>query len=224
MALREVERYVRQGVTEFLGVVRAIAMVVIFIVLVTSFVEQSGIITQGLSLFASVNVVSATLAVMFAPLLRSFTGGLTILADRFVKTGQAVELPGVAPLGRVVSVKLRETRIKSFEDGAMLHVPNILFLRHPIVNGSLRGPDASTTTGVTKIVVRFPVQYDTDVPALRNLIFTIVPPDVSCVLDEDLVLRFQKNDIPIADVDTERTKLMLDMMTIIHKSKIELRF
>ena len=257
----EVEFYVTSGVIEFLEIVRVLALLLIFYVLIVSFVGVNSYISSALGIFGDVNLVTATLVVMFSPVLRSLIGGLTVLSDRFIKAGQAVELCGIVPLGRILAVQLRETKIRAFKDGAVYHIPNILFLRFPIVNGSVRGPQredrlketigvaetpsktAATTLDVvvdedndvpltttmstlqtTRIKVKFPISYDTDLAALRNLISTQCPNNVSVVLDDDLHIIFQKDKVLVSEVDSERTKLMLDMMSLIHQNKVELRF
>jgi len=221
-----VEKYIRRGVIEFLGIVRLIALVIIFVVLIVSFTGNTVDTTRSLSIFGNINVVTATLVVMFSPIFRSLAAGLTVLSDRFVKGGQAVELYGVTPIGRVLAVQLRETRIKSFKDGAVLHVPNLLFSRYASVNGSIRSrPDApGTMVNTTKVQIRFPISYESDVTTLRALIFTQAPHQTTVVLNDDLVLTFEKTEVPLTEAAAERTRLMLDVMELLQKHKIQLRY
>lgn len=138
MAAANYEDYISGVIIEFLGILRVVALAFIVIILLSSFVGGTAGVSSVLAIFASINLISATLVIMFAPAFRSLFAGLTLLADKFVRTHQVIELVGATPLGRVLSVQLRNTRIRSFQDGAVLHVPNILFLTHATVNGTIR--------------------------------------------------------------------------------------
>ena len=82
----EYEDYISQGVVEFLGILRVVALALILLVLITSYAASLDTVSQILNIFGSINLISATLVVMFAPILRSLFAGLTILSDRFIKT------------------------------------------------------------------------------------------------------------------------------------------
>jgi small-conductance mechanosensitive channel len=131
MIENETQNYVRKGIVEFMQLVRTIVLVIILLVLI-SFFPLNGNLDAVSSIFLSVNLVTATLAVMFAPMLRNLVAGLNVLIDQQIKAGDVVSIPGICKIGRLQNVSLRQAHLESFSDGAVYRIPTITFLRTAI--------------------------------------------------------------------------------------------
>lgn len=220
------EEYEQKAILEFLQIVRVVALVIIFLILVATFSSKQGM-TDLARIFADVNVITGTLVVLVAPLLRALLGGLSLISDRVVRKGDAIELCGVAPAGRVISIELWSIRIASFFDGAVYQIPCNLFMKYGLLNLSKKGfgkQQKWTRGNETQLVrVKLPIAVDTPHEAIRTMIDS-KPEDVSEILvDEDFFVTFYKPEMSLASSDTERTDLMLQAVQILRDHSIALR-
>lgn len=69
-------------------------------------------------------------------LVKNFAAGLTILLERHVQPGDAVQLPGQSIFGRVLSIGMRATVVRAW-DGSEVVVPNADLVASAITNWTL---------------------------------------------------------------------------------------
>ena len=218
----DLEDYISRGIVEFCGIVRIVALALVALILVVSYVGNDETVRQTLSIFANINVISATLVVMFAPIIRSLLAGLMILSDRFIKGDQCIELLGAAPFGRVVAVQLRETKIRSFLDGSVFHIPNILFLRHPSINGGTTNGDEGKKK-TTMINMKLALSYETSPEMLRKILQASESRNINIWIDDDLILHVRQTGVHLVEVDESKTQLMLRAMRKLQELGVALR-
>lgn len=215
MEIRGVYLYVRQGIVEFLYIVRFVLLVIVFLVLVSYFPPNGN--TDGIvSIFLSVNMVTATLVVMVAPLMRSLVAGLSLLVDQQVKTGEVISLPGICKVGKLTALTLRQAEIESFEDGSVLCVPAVVFSRNSLIKCN---SDQVTVTA------KFPVPYDMPVQDLRELMEQAGGRRLASEvwLDQDFCLVFDVHRVNLDLHDDARTELVLNVTNMFQQLGIALR-
>lgn len=206
--------YVRKGVVEFLYIVRFILLVIVFLVLV-SFYPPRGSTDVIVSIFLSVNMVTATLVVVVAPLLRALVAGLSILVDQQVKEGEVVSMSSICKVGRLVDLSLRQVTIESFEDGSIIHVPTTIFLRNSVT----KCDDKKVT-----VATRFPLKFDMPVSEIRALMEILTSRhQVSAWLDEDYNIAFEQTDIELESYDAVRTEMILNAILLFQERNVQLR-
>lgn len=108
---------------------------------------RAGIFTVGLAIAAaivgfspgeillSVTVFSAVLAVVLAPVVRRFVGGMFVLADQPYDIGDMIEIVDTETRGYVEDVTLRYTKLFTLEN-TFIVVPNSSIIERDIVNFS----------------------------------------------------------------------------------------
>src|SRR4030095_4130353 len=69
-------------------------------------------------------------------LVKNFAAGLTLLIERRLGVGDAIELPGQQIVGRVISIGTRASVVRSWS-GAEIVVPNGDLVSNPITNWTL---------------------------------------------------------------------------------------
>ncbi|KAH9256385.1 hypothetical protein BASA81_005642 [Batrachochytrium salamandrivorans] len=215
MEVRGVYLYVRQGIVEFLYIIRFVMLVIVFLILV-SFFPPNGNTDAIISIFLSVNMVTATLIVMIAPLMRSLISGLSLLVDQQIKTGEVISLPGICKVGKLKSLSLRQAEIESFEDGSVLCIPAVIFSRNSVIK---------CNSDQVTITAKFPVPYDMPVENLRELMEQANGRRMASEvwLDQDFCLVFDLHRIDLDMHDVARTELILNVMNMFQQLNITLR-
>lgn len=87
-------------------------------------------------------------------LVKNFAAGLTILLERHVQPGDAVQLPGQSIFGRVLSIGMRATVVRAW-DGSEVVVPNADLVASAITNWTL-------SDRLCRVEVAVGVAYGTD--------------------------------------------------------------
>jgi len=87
-------------------------------------------------------------------LVKNFAAGLTLLLERHVQPGDAVQLPGQSIFGRVLSIGMRATVVRAW-DGSEVVVPNADLVASAITNWTL-------SDRLCRIEVPVGVAYGTD--------------------------------------------------------------
>lgn len=123
-------RFERPSVTRaVLQVIRAtvLAIGIIVAMAVVGFDPQD--------ILLSVTVFSAVLAVVLAPVVRRFIGGMFVLADQPYEIGDMIEILDTGTRGFVEDVTLRYTKLFTLEN-TFIVVPNSEILERDIINYS----------------------------------------------------------------------------------------
>ncbi|MFW6448911.1 MAG: mechanosensitive ion channel family protein [Halobacteriota archaeon] len=110
----------------------------------------------------SVTVFSAVLAVVLAPVVRRFIGGMFVLADQPYEIGDMIEIVDTGMRGFVEDVTLRYTKLFTL-DNTFIVVPNSNILERDIVNYSAE--DKRTRQEVDIVVT-----YEGELTAARRRI------------------------------------------------------
>lgn len=110
----------------------------------------------------SVTVFSAVLAVVLAPIVRRFIGGMFVLADQPYEIGDMIELVEPGTRGFVEDVTLRYTKLFTL-DNTFIVIPNSNILERDIVNFSAE--DQRTRQSLEVLVT-----YEGDLDRARSLI------------------------------------------------------
>jgi small-conductance mechanosensitive channel len=87
-------------------------------------------------------------------LVKNFAAGLTLLLERHVHPGDAVQLPGQSIFGRVLSIGMRATIVRAY-DGSEVVVPNADLVAGAITNWTL-------SDRLCRVEVPVGVAYGTD--------------------------------------------------------------
>ncbi len=95
-------------------------------------------------------------------LVKNFAAGLTILLERHVQPGDAVQLPGQSIFGRVLSIGMRATVVRAW-DGSEVVVPNADLVASAITNWTL-------SDRLCRVEVKVGVAYGTDPERVLTLL------------------------------------------------------
>jgi potassium efflux system protein len=98
-------------------------------------------------------------------LVKNFAAGLTLLFERRVHVGDAVQVPSVGVFGRVIAIGMRATMVRSW-DGAELVVPNSDLVSGAVTNWTL-------SDRLRRIEVPVGVAYGTDPDRVVTLLLEV---------------------------------------------------
>ena len=139
----------------------------------------------------SVTVFSAVLAVVLAPIVSRFIGGLFVLADQPFEIGDMIELAEEGVRGYVEDVTLRYTKLSTIEN-TFIVVPNSTILERDVINYSA-GDER------TRQRIEFAVTYEGDLDRARELCSDAAK-DVDGVIDRGPPIRVGSSLYPAAPV------------------------
>jgi len=159
--LSNLDSSAKHGLVEGATILEYIIMFIISIVLLVSIPADysTQTLTDILTLFTRINVVTGVLVAALAPIMRDLVAGLTMVIDRQLKVNDFVHVWGVAPPGRILEIRLRVTVIRVWPDDFVVYVPNSKFLRFPVID---------YTTHQVHIQVKLPLALDTDPVKIRE--------------------------------------------------------
>lgn len=116
-------------------------------------------------LLASAGIVGAAVAFAAKDTLANFFGAMSIFADKPFKVGDIITLDS-GEKGSVVSIGIRSTRIKTFDD-VLITIPNSTIANAKITNDSAPNP-------VVRVKLPVSVAYGTDLNAVDKILLEIV--------------------------------------------------
>jgi len=116
---------------DLLAVSRKILNFVIFILLIIFILSIWGI--KVTALVASLGIAGIVVGLALQTTLANIFGGIFLIADGSFKIGDFVQLE-TGEAGEIIDVGLRSTRIKSFDEGNEIVVPNSILMNSKIIN------------------------------------------------------------------------------------------
>ncbi len=151
-------RFERPSVTR--TILKAIRTVILSIGVLFAITNLYGI--SGDIVVFPLTVFSAIAGVVLAPIVRSFSSGLFILADQPYEIGDMIELVDTEQLGFVQDITIRYTKITTLDNTTLV-----------IPNGSMRDRDVtnySAEDARTRLALDIGITYESDVDTARTLI------------------------------------------------------
>jgi len=132
---------------DFIAVSRKILNFIIFILLI---------------IFILAGIVGIVIGLALQTTLANIFGGIALIADRSFKIGDFVELD-TGETGEIIDVGLRSTRIKSFEEGNEIIIPNSILMNSRIINYGR--PEV-----YLKKRIKIGVAYGSDIRKVKNIL------------------------------------------------------
>jgi len=145
---------------DFIAVSRKILNFIIFILLIIFILALWGV--KVTALVASLGIVGIVIGLALQTTLANIFGGIALIADRSFKIGDFVELDTGEP-GEIIDVGLRSTRIKSFEEGNEIIIPNSILMNSRIINYGR--PEV-----YLKKRIKIGVAYGSDIRKVKNIL------------------------------------------------------
>lgn len=124
-----------------------------------------GILPLGIglsSILLSVTVISAVVAVILAPVIGNYIGGLFVLADQPYEIGDMIEIIDTEQQGFIEDITLRYTKILTMQN-TVLVIPNATIRERDVINYSAEDERTLVTLDIG-------VTYEGDLEAARRLI------------------------------------------------------
>jgi len=116
---------------DLLAVSRKILNFIIFILLIIFVLSVWGV--KVTALVASLGIAGIVVGLALQTTLANIFGGIFLIADGSFKIGDFVQLE-TGEMGEIIDVGLRSTRIKSFDEGNEIIVPNSILMNSKIIN------------------------------------------------------------------------------------------
>jgi len=116
---------------DLVAVSRKILNLIIFVLLIIFILSLWGI--KVTALVASLGIAGIVIGLALQTTLSNVFGGITLIADRSFKIGDFIQLE-TGEAGEIIDVGLRSTRIKSFDEGNEIIIPNNLLMNSKIIN------------------------------------------------------------------------------------------
>jgi len=107
-------------------------------------------------------IVGIVIGLALQTTLANIFGGIALIADRSFKIGDFVELD-TGETGEIIDVGLRSTRIKSFEEGNEIIIPNSILMNSRIINYGR--PEV-----YLKKRIKIGVAYGSDIRKVKNIL------------------------------------------------------
>ena len=126
---REVVGKTRQ--MDLVAVSRKMLNLVVFILLIIFILNLWGV--KVTALVASLGIAGLVIGLALQTTLSNMFGGITLIADKSFKIGDFIQLE-TGEAGEIIDVGLRSTRIKSFDEGNEIIIPNNLLINSKIIN------------------------------------------------------------------------------------------
>lgn len=145
---------------DFIAVSRKILNFIIFILLIIFILSLWGI--KVTALVASLGIAGIVIGLALQTTLANIFGGIALIADRSFKIGDFIELD-TGERGEIIDVGLRSTRIKSFEEGNEIIIPNSSLMNSKIINYGR--PEV-----YLKKRIKIGVAYGSDIRKVKNIL------------------------------------------------------
>ena len=126
---REVVGKTRQ--MDLVAVSRKMLNLVVFVLLIIFILNLWGV--KVTALVASLGIAGLVIGLALQTTLSNMFGGITLIADKSFKIGDFIQLE-TGEAGEIIDVGLRSTRIKSFDEGNEIIIPNNLLINSKIIN------------------------------------------------------------------------------------------
>ena len=149
---------------DFIAVSRKILNFIIFILLIIFILALWGI--KVTALVASLGIVGIIIGLALQTTLANVFGGIALIADRSFKIGDFIKLDS-GETGEIIDVGLRSTRIKSFEEGNEIIIPNSILMNSKIINYGR--PEV-----YLKKIIKIGVAYGSDIRKVKNILLNCI--------------------------------------------------
>ncbi len=143
---------------------RKILNFIIFILLVIFILTLWNV--RVTSLVASLGIAGFVLGFALRDIFANIFGGIALIADKSFKIGDFIKLES-GEVGEIIDIGLRSTRIKSFDEGNEIIVPNNSLVTSKITN-------YGRPLINLKIVVKIGVAYGSDIKKTRQVLLDCV--------------------------------------------------
>ena len=143
---------------------RKILNFIVFIILLILILKLWGV--QVAALLASLGIAGFILGFALKDTFANMFGGIALIADRSFKIGDFIRLES-GEEGEIIDIGLRSTRLKSFEAGNEIIIPNSVLVMSKITN--FGRPLISL-----KMVVKTGVAYGSDINQVKRILLGIL--------------------------------------------------
>ena len=116
---------------DLLAISRKVLNFIIFILLVIFVLSVWGV--KVTALVASLGIAGIVVGLALQTTLANIFGGIFLIADGSFKIGDFIQLE-TGEMGEIIDVGLRSTRIKSFDEGNEIIIPNSILMNSKIIN------------------------------------------------------------------------------------------
>lgn len=113
--------------------------------------------------------------------LENVIAGILLIYDKNFKVGDFVELPSSGVSGEVLDIGLRTTRIRSWNNEELI-IPNVKVASDIIKNDMYPTPEV-------RLVIKFSVEYGTDLDKMKKIIENEIKKIPHLVIDDDHKLK-----------------------------------
>ncbi len=176
---------------DLMAVSRKILNFIIFILLIIFILSLWGV--KVTALVASLGIAGIVIGLALQTTLANIFGGIALIADGSFKIGDFIQLE-TGEAGEIIDVGLRSTRIKSFDEGNEIIVPNSNLMNSKIINYGR--PEV-----FLKKRVKIGVAYGSDVGKVKQILLNCAkeigeilknpPPEVYFTEMADFSLNFE---------------------------------
>jgi len=147
---------------ELIMISRKILNFIIFILLLIFILNLWGV--KVTALVASLGIAGFIVGFALKDVFANIFGGVALIADRSFKMGDFIKLES-GEVGEVIDIGLRSTRIKSFDEGNEIIIPNNTLVTTKITN---YGRPAINL----KMVIKIGVAYGSDIKKAKQIILS----------------------------------------------------
>lgn len=156
---RVLRRFHRPSIAR--SILRVIQGVVVIIGLLFIVAGPLGVVEIG-SVFLSIGLLSAIVAIVLAPLASSLISGMLVLANQPYEVGDMIELVGDERQGFVEEITFSHTKIFTLKN-TFLVIPNEQMRERDVINYSAEDPR-------TRLEIDVGITYESDVAQARSII------------------------------------------------------
>lgn len=159
--------------------VSKLVMFGIFVIGVTIILHRWGI--DLTVVLGSLGLAGLAFSLAAKDTLENVIAGILLIYDKNFKVGDFVELPSSGVSGEVLDIGLRTTRIRSWNNEELI-IPNVKVASDIIKNDMYPTPEV-------RLVIKFSVEYGTDIDKLKKVVENEIMKIPHLVLDDDHKLK-----------------------------------
>lgn len=145
-------------------IIRRLALFFLVFIGLSLLLSRFGLNTNSLTI--TLGIMGLALSLAARDTISDAISGFLILADRPFRVGDAIEIENISDWGDVIEIGLRTTRIHTI-DNRLVIIPNSIIGKNLVINYTY--PDRRY-----RLETRFPVAYETDIKAARELIIETI--------------------------------------------------
>ncbi|MEM1988231.1 MAG: mechanosensitive ion channel family protein [Candidatus Woesearchaeota archaeon] len=159
--------------------VSKLVMIGMFLIGVTVILHRWGI--NLTVIMGSLGLAGLAFSLAAKDTLENVIAGILLIYDKNFKVGDFVELPSSGVSGEVLDIGLRTTRIRSWNNEELI-IPNVKVATDIIKNDMYPTPEV-------RVVIKFSVEYGTDIDKLKKVVENEIKKIPYLVLDDDHKLK-----------------------------------